>query len=107
MYTDITMKKPVIPSLLQGHIRDLLERLLMIDPESRLGMQYGIKEIKDHPFFDDIDWHQLSMKQQQASSRSKPLEVNILHSNFDREYTQLPIQIDPIEEELIRIKDPI
>ena len=56
------MKKPVIPSLLQGHIRDLLERLLMIDPESRLGMQYGIKEIKDHPFFDDIDWHQLSMK---------------------------------------------
>ena len=62
MYTDITMKKPVIPSILQGHIRDLLERLLMIDPESRLGMQYGIKEIKDHPFFDDIDWQRLSMK---------------------------------------------
>jgi len=31
----------------------------------------------------------------------------MLNSNFDSEYTQLPIQIDPIEEELIRIQDPI
>ena len=47
------------------------------------------------------------MRQPQTSYRKKPLEVNILHSNFDKEYTLLPIQIDPVEEELIRIKDPI
>ena len=60
MYTDITMKKPVIPAVLQGDIKDLLERLLEINPENRLGVNHGIKEIKDHAFFSDIDWHRLA-----------------------------------------------
>lgn len=38
MYKDITMKEPVIPSVLQGSARDILERLLKISPAERLGM---------------------------------------------------------------------
>ena len=41
MYKDITMKEPVIPSVLQGDARDILERLLQIEPSNRLGMGEG------------------------------------------------------------------
>ena len=36
-----------------------------------------------------------------------PLEVNILDSNFDTQYTCLPIRINVAQEELIKINDPI
>ena len=38
MYKDIIMKKPSIPSVIQGDARDILERLLEIKPVDRLGM---------------------------------------------------------------------
>ena len=38
MYKDILQKKPSIPSVLPGEARDLLTRLLQIEPENRLGM---------------------------------------------------------------------
>ena len=38
MYKDITMKEPVIPNVLQGPARDILEKLLQIYPGDRLGM---------------------------------------------------------------------
>ena len=67
-----------------------------------------MSEIKEHPFFSDIDRLKLAHKVPQPSSRNRaPLEINMLSSNFDKEYTQLPILIDPVEEELIRIQDPI
>lgn len=38
--------------------RDLMERLLCVDPQRRLGAR-GADEIKDHPFFDGLDWDTL------------------------------------------------
>ena len=88
MYKDITSKKPIIPPLMKDEIKSLLEGLLEIDPEHRIGTTYGIKEIKDHPFFKDIDWDRLAKKQPQPISRNRaPLEINMLSSNFDRDYT--------------------
>ena len=60
MYTDITTKKPTIPAVLSGDIKHLLEGLLEINPEKRIGMTHGIKEIKEHPFFNDVDWKSLA-----------------------------------------------
>ena len=63
MYKDITMKEPSIPSVLPEDARDLLTRLLQIEPANRLGMgPSGILEIKHHPFFSDIDWRLLEHK---------------------------------------------
>lgn len=63
MYKDITMKEPVVPSVLQGSARDILVRLLQIEPEKRLGMgPGGIQEIKNHPFFGEIDWAAVNAK---------------------------------------------
>ncbi|KAG0256514.1 hypothetical protein BG011_004462, partial [Mortierella polycephala] len=38
--------------------RDFMERLLCSDPESRLGSN-GADEVKEHPFFKDINWDTL------------------------------------------------
>jgi len=35
--------------------RDLMERLMCMDPKQRLGAK-GAPEVKAHPWFDDIDW---------------------------------------------------
>ena len=47
MYKDITMKEPQIPQVLPEDAQDILNRLLQIEPENRLGMgPSGIQEIK-------------------------------------------------------------
>ncbi|CAI8595762.1 unnamed protein product [Vicia faba] len=38
------------------HARDLIRGLLMKDPENRLGSVKGAAEIKQHPFFDGLNW---------------------------------------------------
>jgi len=36
--------------------RDFLSKLLQRDPKKRLGAKNGIKDIKEHAFFSDINW---------------------------------------------------
>lgn len=38
--------------------KDLIEKLLTLDPEERLGNN-GAEEIRNHPYFDGIDWENL------------------------------------------------
>ena len=85
MYKDITMKEACIPRVLPADARDLLDNLLQIEPANRLGMgPGGIADIKNHPFFKDIDWYLLSLKQPQPGRKRLPIEVNLLDSNFDK-----------------------
>jgi len=80
----------------------LLKGLLEKNPRNRLGCKRGISEIKEHEFFSDIDWEAVSRKQTGA----KPaIDVNIFESNFDKEYTSLAIDINPLDEEVVA--DPI
>lgn len=37
--------------------RDLVDRLLVLDPEKRLGFQGGVEEIKKHAFFSEVDFN--------------------------------------------------
>ena len=56
MYHDI-MNKPIkCPNILGKAAKDLLEGLLRLNPEERLGFKRGIIEEKEHEFFNDIDW---------------------------------------------------
>lgn len=36
--------------------QDILIKLLVKDPDERMGTSGGAQEIKDHPWFDDMDW---------------------------------------------------
>lgn len=38
-----------------SHAKDLIIKLLVVDPSKRLGFN-GAQEIKDHPYFKDVDW---------------------------------------------------
>jgi len=43
---------------------DLLKGLLQRDPRERLGnMEDGVEEIKNHSFFDGIDWEALARRE--------------------------------------------
>ncbi|KAJ9559090.1 hypothetical protein OSB04_013704 [Centaurea solstitialis] len=42
--------------LVSFHARDLIKGLLAKEPENRLGSQRGAAEIKQHPFFDGLNW---------------------------------------------------
>ncbi|KAJ2291231.1 3-phosphoinositide dependent protein kinase-1, partial [Coemansia sp. RSA 2706] len=46
------------PPNMPPHARDLIERILTLDPEKRLGstQRGGFKELKEHPFFDGFEW---------------------------------------------------
>lgn len=43
--------------------KDLISRLLQRNPYNRLGSKYGIKEIKEHPFFSDVNFDSILERQ--------------------------------------------
>ncbi|XP_075078062.1 serine/threonine-protein kinase D6PKL1-like [Nicotiana tabacum] len=49
------LKFPESPTV-SSHARDLIKRLLQKEPENRLGAVRGAAEIKQHPFFDGLNW---------------------------------------------------
>jgi len=52
------------PPVIQGEAKDLISKLLDVNPKTRLGSgPHGAKNIKNHPFFKTIDWHRLEQKQ--------------------------------------------
>ncbi|KAK4358603.1 hypothetical protein RND71_020832 [Anisodus tanguticus] len=42
--------------IVSSHARDLIRRLLQKEPENRLGAVTGAAEIKQHPFFEGLNW---------------------------------------------------
>lgn len=49
------LKFPQSP-MVSSHARDLIRRLLKKEPENRLGSAKGAAEIKQHPFFEGLNW---------------------------------------------------
>lgn len=66
----------------------LIQALLDKTPENRLGHGVdGIKNIKNHEFFNSIDWDLLLQKKLEPLFRPK-VENNIDLSNIDRHFTK-------------------
>lgn len=68
--------------------KDLIDRILVVNAEHRLGsFAAADKDIKEHPFFSDIDWHKLQKMEAKVPFKPKvkdPLDG----SNFD-DYSKL------------------
>jgi len=62
MYTKILSGELRFPSYISDNAKSLLEGLLTRDPEKRLGSNGG-QEVKQHPWFSDIDWDKLVRKE--------------------------------------------
>eukprot|EP01018_Ginkgo_biloba_P037301 Gb_25063 [translate_table: standard] len=52
---------PRVPDDMSYEARDLIDKLLIEDPNHRLGAR-GASEVKAHPFFDNINWDTLAMQ---------------------------------------------
>lgn len=59
MYQKILSSELTFPSYISEDAQDLLEGLLTRDPDRR----FGSEEVKEHPFFKDIDWDALNRKE--------------------------------------------
>lgn len=68
----------------------------MKNPDQRLGATYGIQEIKDHPFCIDINWEDAMQKK-----LLPPIRPSLKYSNFDPEYTSLPVRFT-FEEDFLK-----
>jgi len=54
-----------LPDFLSNDAKDLLQRLLEVDPTRRLGC--GTEDPKQHPWFGNVDWEQVASRQNNAS----------------------------------------
>ncbi|XP_044293109.1 ribosomal protein S6 kinase alpha-5 isoform X5 [Varanus komodoensis] len=75
--------------------KDIIQCLLMKDPKKRLGCgSGGADEIKQHPFFQKINWNDLAAKK--VSAPFKPVirdELDV--SNFAEEFTEMDPTYSP------------
>jgi serum/glucocorticoid-regulated kinase 2 len=64
MYKKILHQPLTFPEQVGSKARSLLTKLLERDPAKRLGYN-GAEEIRNHPFFEDINWQKLLAKEYQ------------------------------------------
>ena len=85
MYHDMIEEELYYPEYLNPLVVDLLMNLLSKDQRQRYTYS-SIDLIKQHPWCMDIPWDKIRSKQVQP-----PWLPNITESNFDPEYTSLPL----------------
>lgn len=64
---------------------DIIKGLLQKDPEDRLGFQGG-QQIKEHPWFEGVDWEKVEAKQYKPPFVPKVAGDDWVN-NFDSEFT--------------------
>lgn len=90
IFENIKTKQLKFPNYLTPAAKNFLEGLFNKSPEKRLGSK-GSDQIKDHPWFLNVNWNSLLKK------KYKPPFLPIIRSetdlsNFDPEFTELPIE---------------
>ncbi|TLD37644.1 ATP-dependent RNA helicase dbp2 [Venturia nashicola] len=87
MYKNIAFGKVRFPrDALSTEGRNFVKGLLNRNPRHRLGCAGDAIELKSHPFFDDVDWEQLTKKNVVPPFKPK-LKGELDVSNFDPEFT--------------------
>ena len=82
------------PIKVSDEAKNIIIKLLEKNPGSRLGKN-GLKEIKIHPFFGNLNFDMINHKK--LKSPFKPqIDDNNLASNFDEEYTSMDIKESPV-----------
>ncbi|KAG8437927.1 hypothetical protein GDO86_008570 [Hymenochirus boettgeri] len=86
----ILKMEPSIPFFLSGEAKDLVQKLLCKDPKKRLGAA-GASQIKEHPFYKNMDWEALVQRKITPPFRPSVRSATDV-SNFADEFTNL----DPV-----------
>ncbi|KAL8572053.1 hypothetical protein ACOMHN_026679 [Nucella lapillus] len=80
--------EPRIPDTLSLEMRDFIRRLMIKDPQKRLGAR-GVNEIKRHRFFRGLRWEDLAQKKIAAPFKPK-IKDDLDVSNFSEDFTNMP-----------------
>ena len=83
MFNRIANVEPQLPDNLSSSAKDLLRGLLNKNPEERLGFNEEFSEVKNHPWFTNFNWLDLTKK-----SRFGPLKPHLSGYYFDQEYVE-------------------
>ncbi len=87
MYKNIAFGKVRFPrDALSSEGRNFVKSLLNRNPKHRLGAKRDAEELKEHPFFADIDWEALAKKNLVPLFKPR-LKSELDTSNFDPEFT--------------------
>ena len=80
------------PDRLSDNAKDLIQKLLVIDPSKRLGSgPNGIENIKNHKFFNGVNWKDIEMK------KIKPPFIPKLKNDTDLRYFDTMFTEEPID----------
>lgn len=101
-----SIKNVELPDTFSKELKTLLEGLLIRDVDKRLGCRgRGAEEIKEHPFFTGIDWHQVYIQKYTPPLIPPRGEVNAADAfdigSFDEEDTK-GIKLTEADQELYR-----
>jgi serine/threonine protein kinase len=87
------------PEYISDGARLYVSALLNRNPSERLGGQGDSADVKAHPFFANINWHELSERKVPVPIKPcKHHEEDTNTTNFSSQFTRLPLMSDDVEE---------
>ena len=89
LFARILNNNPKYPNQMPQNLRSLIEGLLKKDPTQRLGYN-DAEEVKNHPWFRDVNWKALAEKRYDAPFVPKISSEDDLQ-HFDPDFTELDI----------------
>ena len=99
---DIVQNKIPMKEYFSDNAKDLITRLTTADLSKRLGCgKSGSQEIKDHPFFQGIDWVKLLRREVEPHYKPK-LKDECDTSKIDTDFTNNAIKRTPTNERAVR-----
>ncbi|CAL8467781.1 g7319 [Coccomyxa elongata] len=86
MFKNICQVKYSVPTHFSKEVRDLIKRLLVHNPNQRLGaLKAGAADVKAHPWFANFDWAAFSKRQMKA-----PYVPQVTHPEDTRNFSGGP-----------------
>jgi serine/threonine protein kinase len=111
LFNGIKHGELTFPSYVSMQARGILKNFLCRDPLRRLGVRGSIQQIREHPFFENLDWEKLVKRQlippwlpkqssQQGASANQLVGKKVNEEDletmstlyFDKVFTRLPVQ---------------
>jgi serine/threonine protein kinase len=88
LYMKISQGLYEIPKDISPNAADLIQKLLIVDPTQRLGCN-GVQEIREHPFFSNINWGDLL-----RNNKKGPL--NVTYAKDEMKLRALNVNLDEL-----------
>ena len=102
LFEKIKTSRLKFPRFLSETVKDLLSRLLMRNVAHRMGAtKNGFQQLREHEFFGSINWDDL-LARKVTPPWKPPLQHCLDTSQFDDEFTSMPINSPP-KKEFVRV----